>query len=89
MGKMKRLVALVILIIPGILAGYGFKLLRETFFGILNSPFPSLPLQLAGGLTAFTAGVGFIGGFIFHRDRKRNKVQARFKPSARTKKQHH
>lgn len=85
---MSRLIALVILIIPGITAGYGFKLLRDTMFGILNNPFPSLPLQFAGGLACFMAGVGFIGGFIFHRDRKRNKVQARFKPDGQKEKSH-
>ncbi|MEH7491627.1 DUF2627 family protein, partial [Neobacillus niacini] len=30
------------------------------------------------GLILFIGGLGFVAGFIFHRDRKRNKVQTRF-----------
>ena len=75
---MQRYIALLILVIPGILAGYGIKLMRDIFFKILHAPFPSLTIQFISGLILFIAGVGFIGGFIFHRDRKRNKVQARF-----------
>jgi hypothetical protein len=29
-------------------------------------------------LILFIGGLGFVAGFIFHRDRKRNKVQTRF-----------
>lgn len=76
---MRRLIALIILIIPGIIAGYGFKQMRDMLFGILNSPFPSLWLQFIIGLVCFLAGLSFIAGFVLHRDRKKNKVQARFK----------
>jgi hypothetical protein len=30
-------------------------------------------------LIFFIGGLGFVAGFIFHRDRKRNKVQPKFK----------
>ncbi|MBS4209656.1 DUF2627 domain-containing protein [Bacillus sp. FJAT-50079] len=76
---MVRLIALIILLIPGILAGYGIKLMRDMLFGILLSPFPYLWLQFFAGLLFFIIGLGFIAGFILHRDRKRNKVQKRFK----------
>ncbi len=76
---MVRIIALIMLLIPGVLAGYGIKLMRDMLFGILHSPFPYLWLQFLGGLLYFIIGLGFIGGFIFHRDRKRNKVQDRFK----------
>lgn len=75
---MGRIVALIILLIPGVIAGYGIKLMRDMLFGILQKPFPFLWTQFIGGLLLFVLGLGFIGGFILHRDRKRNKVQKRF-----------
>ena len=75
---MIRLIALMIMVIPGILAVYGIKLMRDMIFGILQPPFPYLWLQFLMGLLFFLAGLFFIGGFILHRDRKRNRVQPRF-----------
>ena len=75
---MKRIIALLILVIPGFLAGFGIKLMRDMTFGILISPIPYLWLQFLIGLFLFLGGLGFVAGFIFHRDRKRNKVQTRF-----------
>ncbi|WP_075982247.1 DUF2627 domain-containing protein [Bacillus massilinigeriensis] len=75
---MVRIIALVILVIPGLIAGLGIKLMRDMVFGILLAPFPSLWLQFLAGLIFSIAGVGFIAGFILHRDRKKNKVQSRF-----------
>ncbi|MFP7297718.1 DUF2627 domain-containing protein [Neobacillus niacini] len=76
---MKRIIALLILVIPGFLAGFGIKLMRDMTFGILHSPIPYLWLQFLSGLILFIGGLAFVAGFIFHRDRKRNKVQDRFK----------
>jgi hypothetical protein len=76
---MKRIIALSILLIPGFLAGFGIKLMRDMTFGILQAPIPNLWLQFLIGLFFFIGGLGFVAGFIFHRDRKQNKVQARFK----------
>ncbi|MED3624411.1 DUF2627 domain-containing protein [Neobacillus thermocopriae] len=76
---MKRIIALIILVIPGVLAAWGIKLMRDMAFGILQSPFNQLWLQFLVGFILFLGGLGFIAGFILHRDRKRNKVQARFK----------
>jgi hypothetical protein len=75
---MTRIVALIILVIPGLIAAYGIKLMRDMLFGILHSPIPYLSLQFLIGLLLFLGGLSFIGGFILHRDRKRNKVQPRF-----------
>jgi hypothetical protein len=52
--------------------------MRDMTFGILQSPIPFLWLQFLFGLILFIGGLGFVAGFIFHRDRKRNKVQTRF-----------
>ncbi|MCL6570492.1 MAG: DUF2627 domain-containing protein [Bacillus sp. (in: Bacteria)] len=76
---MKRIIALSILVIPGILAVFGIKLMRDMTFGILQVPFPFLWLQFLVGLLFFIGGLGFVAGFIFHRDRKKNKVQTKFK----------
>ncbi|MGD7007832.1 DUF2627 domain-containing protein [Metabacillus sp. 84] len=75
---MSRIIALIIVLIPGIMAAYGIKLIRDLFFGILQPPIPSLLIQFLIGLTLFIAGLGFTAGFIFYRDRKHNKVQKRF-----------
>lgn len=82
---MKRIIALIILVIPGFLAAVGIKLMRDMTFGVLQAPFPKLWLQFIVGLLFLLGGLGFVAGFILYRDRKRNKVQARFK-DARTKK---
>ncbi len=76
---MQRFFALLILVIPGLIAGYGIKLMRDIFFQILHSPFPSLWVQFLSGLIFLILGVGFIAGFVFYRDRKNNKVAPRFK----------
>lgn len=84
---MTRIIALIILIIPGVFAAYGVKLMRDMVFGILQPPIPGLWLQFLIGLLLFIAGLSFIAGFILYRDRKKNKVQARFRtPSNHDKK---
>ncbi|SDI31176.1 DUF2627 domain-containing protein [Natribacillus halophilus] len=73
-----RLIALIILLIPVFLAGVGIKWMRDVLFSILHDPFPNYAIQFAGGFVMFIAGLAFIGGFILHRDRRRNKVAPRF-----------
>ncbi|WP_050615703.1 DUF2627 domain-containing protein [Bacillus testis] len=75
---MARFLAFLILFIPGAFAALGIKLMRDMVFGLLKSPFPSLTLQFLCGFILMVGGIGFIAGFILHRDRKRNKVQQRF-----------
>jgi len=80
---MGRFIALILLLIPGILSGYGIKLMRDMLFGKLLAPFPYLWLQFLAGLIFFVLGLGFIAGFILHRDRKRSEVQERFRQQKR------
>ncbi|MDN4074687.1 MULTISPECIES: DUF2627 domain-containing protein [Fictibacillus] len=75
---MQRLIALLIMVIPGILGVVGIKLMRDVLFGILHNGFGALWLQFFAGFILFVFGLAFVGGFIFYRDRKRNKVQTRF-----------
>ncbi|MDR7072670.1 DUF2627 domain-containing protein [Fictibacillus barbaricus] len=76
---MGRYIALIIVVIPGVMAVMGIKWMRDTLFGVLQAPFPILWLQFLIGFLCFAAGLSFVGGFIFYRDRKRNKVQLKFK----------
>jgi hypothetical protein len=81
---MVRMIALLILVIPGLLAALGIKWMRDALFGILHSPFSFLSLQFLAGFLLFAGGLAFIGGFILYRDRKRNKVQPRFQKKKKT-----
>ncbi|WP_342043954.1 DUF2627 domain-containing protein [Bacillus sp. OTU530] len=76
---MTRFIALLLALIPIFLAVIGIKLMRDTVFAILQPPIPELWMQFLIGLVLFGFGIYVFGGFILHRDRKRNKVQARFR----------
>ena len=65
---MKRLIAFTILFIPGAIAAYGIKLMRDMCFGIQQPPYPALWLQSLIGLLFTIGGIAFIAGFIFYRD---------------------
>lgn len=67
-----RVIAWMILIVPGVIAVIGIKFMRDTFFGIPDA-LPYLWLQFLVGLLAFCFGIVFIGGFIFNHQRKRNE----------------
>lgn len=84
---MSRIIALIIMVIPGVVSAYGVKLMRDMVFGILQSPIPNLFVQFILGFLLFAAGLAFIAGFILHRDRKKNKVQAIFRIPDSNKKQ--
>lgn len=80
-----RFIAVLLLVIPGIIATSGFLLMKNAGFDYvvdhgndnLNSPeFPWLPFTV--GLLLFMMGVGFIGGWIFFHDHKRNYLATRF-----------
>ncbi|RXS89508.1 DUF2627 domain-containing protein [Geobacillus sp. PK12] len=81
---MGRMIALLILVIPGLGAALGIKWMRDALFGINGPLFSALRLQFLAGLALFAAGLAFLGGFLLHRDRKRNKVQARFQRKRKT-----
>ncbi|GEN45267.1 DUF2627 domain-containing protein [Alkalibacillus haloalkaliphilus] len=73
---MMRLIALLIMVIPGVLAAYGIILIRDSFFGEAAAIFfNNVLIQLIAGIILIVVGIGFIGGFILHRDRKRNRTQ--------------
>ncbi|MGE6488535.1 DUF2627 domain-containing protein [Paenisporosarcina sp. NPDC076898] len=75
---MVRMLAFLVLLIPGLMAAGGIKLIRDTIFGKLIGPIPFLWLQLLIGIALLVIGFGFFAGFLLHRDRKNGKVQAKF-----------
>lgn len=76
---MARIIAFLILLIPGILAAIGIKLMRDTLFDEFNPIFIHTGIQFVIGLILTVAGLAFIGGFIVHRDRKKNLIQKKGK----------
>ncbi len=75
---MGRLIAFIILLIPGIMAAYGIKLMRDSVFNKLLEPYPVLWLQFSLGLLFTVLGIGFFAGFLLNRDRKKGTVSKRF-----------
>ncbi|MEW9699093.1 DUF2627 domain-containing protein [Paenibacillus sp. SI8] len=75
-----RFIAILLLVIPGLTATYGFLAMKDSIFAQFN---PEDGHVLWGkftlGLILFLIGVAFIGGWTFFRDRKRNYVAPRFK----------
>jgi len=74
---MIRLIAVLMLFIPGVAAAFGIKLMRDSLFEEYFSIFFNTGIQFIVGLILFIIGTGFIGGFIFHRDKKRNLVKSK------------
>ncbi len=81
-----RLIAVLLLVIPGLAATFGFLEMKDAVFAYVASFGEESPSttgfgwgQFIFGLLLFGVGVGFIGGWIFFRDRKRNYVAPRFK----------
>ncbi|HLT56647.1 MAG TPA: DUF2627 domain-containing protein [Bacillota bacterium] len=70
-----RIIALLVLLIPGILAVFGIKIMRDSLFAEYYPIFFNPGLQFFAGLILFVGGTLFIGGFIVYRDRK-NKYKA-------------
>lgn len=75
----QRLVAALLLVIPGFLATYGFLAMKNAFFHQFEIEGSFQWGQFLLGLLLFAAGCTFIGGWIFFRDRKRGYVAPRFR----------
>lgn len=68
---MVRLLAVLVVFIPGIIAAIGIKLMRDTLFDDFHHIFFHAWIQFGIGLFLFLAGLAFLGGFIIYRDRKK------------------
>ncbi|AIQ13600.1 DUF2627 domain-containing protein [Paenibacillus durus] len=86
---LSRFIAILILVLPGLLAMKGFLMMKDDLFNYLamHGDETASPLfawlHFAGGLVMFAAGMSFLGGWILTRDRKRNYVGPRFKEKHR------
>lgn len=81
---MQKIIALLILVIPAILAGVGVKLMRDSIFGVVNDPFTMIAIQFIIGLILSVAGIWFIGGYILHREQKNKRAAERFQKKENT-----
>ncbi|MFS1512242.1 DUF2627 domain-containing protein [Chengkuizengella sp. SCS-71B] len=83
--KVSRFIAILLLVIPGLLATYGFLEIKNSIYDYIvtvgNTEIENQIQwgRLIIGIVSFLIGVGFIGGWIFFRDQKRNYVAPRFK----------
>lgn len=75
---MRKTLALLILVIPGILAAIGIKYMRDSMFGVVNDPFTLTVVQFIIGLLMTIFGVWFIGGYILNREKKNKRAQEKF-----------
>ena len=81
---MQKFIALLILVIPAVLAGVGVKLMRDSMFGVVNDPFTMTAVQFIAGLVLSIAGIWFIGGYILHREQKNKRAAERFQKKENT-----
>lgn len=83
-----RFIAIVILVIPGLMAMTGFLMMKNDLFDYfaMHGEEDAAPvfawLHFGGGLLLFLAGMSFLGGWIFFRDRKRGYLGPRFRKEA-------
>ncbi|MEI7024644.1 DUF2627 domain-containing protein [Paenibacillus sp. y28] len=80
--KLQRFIAILILVIPGIVATYGFLGMKDAIFSLVGGA-GMLWGKFIIGFILFVIGVAFIGGWIFFRDRKNNYVAPRFRDKSK------
>jgi len=80
-----RFIAILLLVVPGIGATYGFLLMKDAVFHYFASFGDEQTVSsfewgmFLLGFLLFGIGVAFIGGWTFFRDRKRNYLAPRFR----------
>lgn len=76
---MVRIIAVLIIFLPGVIGALGIKLMRDAFFSEVYPFLFNEVVQFIVGLIMFVGGLAFIGGFIYHRDKKRNLLKEQTK----------
>lgn len=76
---MIRIIAVLLLFIPGIISAFGIKLMRDSLFEEFYPIFFYSGIQFVAGLVLFIGGLAFIGGFVVYRDRKKQAGKMRNK----------
>src|SRR5699024_1263267 len=69
---MLRIIAVIILFIPGVIGAFGIKLMRDALFSDFYPIFFHIGIQFVIGFIMFIGGLAFIGGFLYIRDKKKN-----------------
>lgn len=72
---MKKFIALMLLVIPVIIAGIGIKLIRDSMFGIINDPFTVVYMQFIIGVILMVIGIWFVAGYIMNRENKHKRLK--------------
>lgn len=75
MCTMKKFIALMLLVIPVIIAGIGIKLIRDSMFGIINDPFTVVYMQFIIGVILMVIGIWFVAGYIMNRENKHKRLK--------------
>ncbi|WP_028775663.1 DUF2627 family protein [Shimazuella kribbensis] len=85
----QRIIAILLMCVPGVISVYGWTLMRDILFSTAAGvKFPIFTFAI--GLILFLLGLAIVGGFIFYRDKKRNKIQPKLlKKSDEYKKEKH
>lgn len=76
---MKKIIALMVLVIPIYLAGLGIKWMRDALFGVLVPELHFIWLQFVIGFVLMVLGVSFVGGYILHIEKKNKRAQQKFR----------
>lgn len=76
---MKKIIALMVLVIPIYLAGLGIKWMRDALFGILVPELHYIWLQFIIGFVLMVLGISFVGGYILHIEKKSKRAQQKFR----------
>lgn len=71
---MIRIIAVIVLFIPGVIGAYGIKLMRDALFSDFYPIFFHIGIQFVVGLIFFLGGLAFIGGFIYNHDKKKQLI---------------
>ena len=70
----QRIIAILLLIIPGGIGIWGWTILRDVLFNAFaGQGFAWLPFL--GGLILLLASLAFLGGFIYRHDQKRKRIR--------------
>src|SRR5690625_2004862 len=69
---MLRIIAVIILFIPGVIGVFGIKLMRDALFSDFYSIFFHIGIQFVIGFIMFIGGLDFIGSFLYNRYKKKN-----------------
>ncbi|HJV46498.1 MAG TPA: DUF2627 family protein [Bacillota bacterium] len=68
-----RLIAVLLIAIPGVFSAYGWSIMRDVIFDNFGTTEPFHLLKFLIGFTLFICGVAFIGGFFVYKDKKKKQ----------------